>query len=137
MKAYEISNWLLEKNPTLYFGTYDGNVVLNKLLYFSNLMYYSVYNENLIEEKFEKWTNGPVIREIYTDYRHNNCSNIKKHSNVKISPKVKTVLNIVNFVYGDLSAKSLSDETHKHSIWKEQEQNGHLDFSRIEEKEKN
>lgn len=36
MKAYEISNWLLEKKPTLYFGTYDGNVVLNKLLYFSN-----------------------------------------------------------------------------------------------------
>ncbi|WP_073507741.1 Panacea domain-containing protein [Streptobacillus notomytis] len=136
MKAFEISKWILEKNPSLCFGTYDGNVKLNKLLYFSNLMYYTLYDENLIDDKFTKWDNGPVIKSIYVDYRYHDCKEIKSSKSIEFDDKVKKVIDIINFVYSDKTANALSDETHNHSIWIEQHKNGYIDFSRIDEKEK-
>ncbi|WP_064614414.1 Panacea domain-containing protein [Streptobacillus moniliformis] len=136
MKAFEISKWILEKNPNLRLGTYDGNVKLNKLLYFSNLMYYTLYDENLIDDKFEKWDNGPVIKSIYADYRYNDCAKIKASKVIKFDDRAKKVIDIINFVYSDKTAKTLSDETHNHSIWIEQPKNGYIDFSRIDEKER-
>lgn len=136
MKAINLAEWYLNKIPSLLDGYRDENTKLNKLLFFSNLMYYSVYGKTLINEDFEKWDNGPVIREIYKDYRYNGLSN-KKNLNIEISDKdTLQILQIINLVYGDMNGSELSAESHKFSIWEDAERNQKINFSNIDSKEK-
>lgn len=135
MKAVELSKWFVEKNPNLIYGRFDGNLKLNKLLYFANLMYYSIYKKNLIDDNFEKWDNGPVIREIYTEFRYNNCKDILKQEACKFDENIEKILNIINFIYMDKTSKELSDETHTHSIWIDTPKNAPIDFFKTSEKE--
>lgn len=132
MKAKDLAKWFLSNNSSLINGYIDGNTKLNKLLYFSNLMYYSVLDKNLIEEDFERWDNGPVIKEIYKDYRYNGLCN-KWNCNIKIKDKVvEQILRIINFVYGDMSAKRIADESHESSIWKNTGKNQKINFKDID-----
>lgn len=136
MKAINLAKWYLNKIPSLLYGYRDENTKLNKLLFFSNLMYYSVYDRMLIDEDFEKWDNGPVIREIYKDYRYNGLSN-EQNLNIEIYDKdTLQILQIVNLVYGDMNGRELSAESHKSSIWKDAERNQKINFSNIDSKEK-
>lgn len=136
MKAINLAKWYLNKIPSLLYGYRDENTRLNKLLFFSNLMYYSVYDKMLIDEDFEKWDNGPVIREIYKDYRYNGLSN-EKNLNIEIDDKdTLQILQIINLVYGDMNGIELSAESHKSSIWQDAERNQKINFSNIDSKEK-
>lgn len=136
MRIDTLAKWFLSKNPQLCGGYIDENTKLNKLLYFSYLMHYAVTGRNLTDDKFEKWDNGPVSREIYREYRYNNLS---KFSDTKVDIEDKNVLKfleIVNFVYSNRTARELSEETHEHSIWIDAEKNKDIDFRKIAEKEK-
>ena len=136
MKAINLAKWYLNKIPSLLYGYRDENTKLNKLLFFSNLMYYSVYDKMLIDEDFEKWDNGPVIREIYKDYRYNGLSN-EQNLNIEIDDKdTLQILQIINLVYGDMNGRELSTESHKSSIWQDAERNQKINFSNIDSKEK-
>lgn len=137
MKAIILAKWFLKNNSLLRLGFNDENVKLNKLLYFSNLMFFSLYNSNLIDEPFEKWDNGPVIPLIYREYRYEKLgSSIDEKVEINNS-KIEQILKIINFVYSTKSAKQLSDETHKHSIWLEAQKNKPINFNNIAKKEKN
>ena len=136
MEAIKVAKWFLNSDPLLRNGYNDENTKLNKLLYFSNLMFYSVKGENLIEDDFERWDNGSVIREIYKNYRYNG---LDCEGNLFVDIKDKEtlqILRIINFVYGDMSARKLSEESHKSSIWQDAEKNQNIDFSNIDENEK-
>lgn len=136
MRIDTLAKWFLSKNPQLCGGYIDENTKLNKLLYFSYLMHYAVTGKNLTDDKFEKWDNGPVSREIYRKYRYDNLS---RFSDTKVDIEDKDVikfLEIVNFVYSNRTARELSEETHKHSIWVDAEKNKDIDFRKIAEKEK-
>lgn len=136
MRIDTLAKWFLSKNPQLCGGYIDENIKLNKLLYFSYLMYYAVTGKNLTDDKFEKWDNGPVSREIYRQYRYDNLS---RFSDAKVDIEDKGVikfLEIVNFVYSNKTARELSEETHKPSIWIDAEKNKDIDFRKIAEKEK-
>lgn len=136
MNAVTIAEWFLMKNPVLCNGYNDENTKLNKLLYFSNLMYYAVYSKNLINEPFKKWDNGPVIPLIYSEYRYNDLNYFP--SSVQIEDKeVLQILNIINFVFAEKTAKELSDETHTHSLWLESKRNENINFAKISNTEKN
>ena len=96
MKAVDLAKWFIYKNPNLSRGYIDENTKLNKLVYFSNLMYYSLKNENLIEDNFEHWDHGPVVREIYKSYRYGDLSSYSKY--IKIYFNINIVcLFVINF----------------------------------------
>lgn len=137
MKITTLANWFLKKNPQLCGGYIDENTKLNKLLYFTYLMYYAVMGKNLTEDSFEKWNNGPVSREIYKEYRYNHLGRFLEN-NVAIEDKsVLKFLEIVNFIYSNKTARELSEETHEHSIWINAKKNDVIDFQKTSEKEKN
>ena len=100
MKANLLAKWFMKTNPSLKNGYIDENTKLNKLLFFSSSMYYATQNENLTDEKFEKWDNGPVIRKIYTDYRYNNLSSFPDSDIVIEDDEILKILNIINRGYG-------------------------------------
>ena len=39
LNTHEVAKWFIYNNPELAYGYLDENVKLNKLLYFSNLMF--------------------------------------------------------------------------------------------------
>lgn len=131
MEAIKIAKWFLNSTPSLKNEYNDGNRKLNELLYFSNLMFYSLKGENLIDEPFEKGNNGPIIREIYNDldYTNNLDEDIK-------DKEILQILHIIDFVYDDLSARQLPEENYKSNVWQGVEKNKYIDFSNIDEKEK-
>lgn len=136
MKIYTLAKWFLSKNPELCGGYVDENTKLNKLLYLTYLMYYAVNETELTNDKFERWDNGPVSREIYTEYRYHGLGNFFIDT-VEIKDKnILQFLEIVNLVYSNKTARELSAETHGHSIWIEAKKNEYIDFHKISDKEK-
>lgn len=140
MKAVDLAKWFIYKNPNLSRGYVDENTKLNKLVYFSNLMYYSLKNENLIEDNFERWDHGPVVREIYKSYRYGDLSSFQTtESPISTSENedLNKILNVIEFVYGEKKSEELSEETHEHNIWINSEKNDDLDINKINESIKN
>lgn len=61
LSGNEVARWFIFHNPELASGYIDENTKINKLLYFSNLMYYCIHNEYLIKDEFVAFPNGPVV----------------------------------------------------------------------------
>lgn len=117
LNAHDIARWFIYNNPELASGFIDENTKLNKLLYFSNLMYQCVENDRLISDDFVAFPNGPVVYSIYRDYRYNGLNQMPSHCPVIDGIQGK-VLEIINFVYGNCSTKELVEESHMHAQWK-------------------
>ncbi|MGN0308501.1 MAG: Panacea domain-containing protein [Lachnospiraceae bacterium] len=122
LNCHEVAKWFIYHNPGLASGYLDENVKLNKLLYFSSLMYYCIEEKELLDEPFVAFPKGPVIRSIYRDYRYNGLDGMPTDDYIQeIDSKQKQILNIINFVYGDRNAAELINESHEHSLWKDVE----------------
>ena len=135
MTIKDLAKWFLIKNPTLRDGYIYENTKLNNLLYFSHLMYYAITNQNLTNCVFEKWDNGPVSREIYIACMYEGLDCHYDDANDNISQYILKILQVVNFVYANKTARELSEETH--SIWQEVGQNEKIIFENIVPKERN
>lgn len=117
LSGKDVAKWFIFHNPELASGYIDENTKINKLLYFSNLMYYCITNEQLISDEFVAFPNGPVVFNVYRDYRYNGLNSLPQQV---ISPNEEQlkVLNIVNFICGNSSTSELVSESHTHSLWK-------------------
>lgn len=113
----EVAKWFIYNNPELASGYIDENTKINKLLYFSNLMYFCINGENMISDDFIAFPNGPVVFSVYRDYRYNGLNQPPQQAPALDANYCK-VLNIISFVYSDRSTKELVDESHSHSLWK-------------------
>ena len=109
MKAIEIANWFLLKNPSLLKRGIDENLKLNILLCFSNLMYLSVYKEKLIDDKFEKFEGYTVVKSVYDEYQYNNLCESADDKPTILDKKILQILEINNFVFGDFSLSETTE----------------------------
>lgn len=119
MKAKVLAEWFIRQLPELTEGCHDNNVRVNKLLYFLNLYYFSIFDEVIVDENFVAFPEGPVIQAIYRDYRYNGLDNYPSND-IKIEDsKLLNLLKFICFVYGNKTARELTEETHKHNLWLE------------------
>jgi uncharacterized phage-associated protein len=63
-----IANFILDVGDAL--GRPTSNLVLNKVSYFLHGAYLAHYGRPLIDARIEAWDYGPVIREIYHEFKH-------------------------------------------------------------------
>lgn len=138
VKGKDVAKWFIYHNPELASGYIDENTKVNKLLYFSNLMYFCMRQENLIEEDFIAFPNGPVVYSVYRDYRYNGLNRLPGSEElINLDKEKEIILNIVNFVYGNMTTSELVEESHSHSLWSSVKSlipnNPKLDFRMIEE----
>ena len=117
LTAHEVAKWFIYNNPELASGYIDENTKVNKLLYFSNLMYRCVENDRLISDDFVAFPNGPVVYSVYRDYRYHGLSELPSQSPI-VEGAQRRILEIVNFVYGNYSTQELVEESHTHAQWK-------------------
>lgn len=74
MKALDLAKYIILDSAKI--GYPVSNLQLQKVLYFTNMFYISKNDTNLIDEPFEAWQFGPVIREIYDEYSINGSNRI-------------------------------------------------------------
>lgn len=117
LTAHEVAKWFIYNNPELASGFIDENTKVNKLLYFSNLMYRCVEKDRLISDDFVAFPNGPVVFSVYRDYRYHGLSALPSQSPV-IEGVQRKILEIINFVYGNYTTQELVDESHTHAQWR-------------------
>lgn len=133
-------------------GIDDGNPVtqmkLQKLVYFANGIHLAQYGEPLIKENFESWDYGPVIPQIYQQFKIYGSSPIDDTSLFFVfNPSAKNVLDLavldenaketISVTWKslkDISAITLSAWTHKKgSPWEKHYQNGIIPNDEIKE----
>ncbi|MBC9786239.1 DUF4065 domain-containing protein [Heliobacterium chlorum] len=95
---------------------------LQKLVYYAQAWHLALYNEKLIDAKFEAWVHGPVCPELYREYCHYGIDEIfilNKSVPKNLNDKTEKFLNAIWKVYGDKSGRYLETLTHDERPWKD------------------
>lgn len=112
-KATEIANWFLDK------ASHEGKKLtqmqLVKLVYLSHGWFLGVADKPLIEENVQAWEWGPVIPEIYKEFKSWGSDPIDdfKKSFPNLNSEEQLTLDFVWRRYGSKSGFYLSKITHK------------------------
>jgi uncharacterized phage-associated protein len=104
-------------------GLFVTQMKLQKLVYFAQGVHLAKYHRNLINENFQAWMYGPVIPEIYEDFKFYGSRPITDTAEFTPSstytPPFRLdaeALDTINYTWGvlkDYSAMSLSKWTHR------------------------
>lgn len=92
---------------------YEGNARLNKYLFLSQVVYLAKYEKRLISDDFIAYDNGPVIKEIITDYPIMSSRN----EIVDISSEIKEFLDKIYDSLINASYDELIEITHEDPEW--------------------
>lgn len=117
LSPFDVANWFL-CNMDREAGDSITHLKLQKLIYYSQAWALVLNGKPLFEEDFEAWTHGPVIPEVYEQYKDFgfnalpacDCKN-------EVTKQQEYVLLEVKRVYGEKSAKYLEDLTHHEAPW--------------------
>ena len=113
-KTLMVAKWFCDNNITVKSASFDGNVLLNKLCYYSKAMFLSLGN-NIIQKDVEAWKHGPVLPYVYGQYRYDNL--LGTNYNVDLADDEIKILKIINRVFGYLKAVDISEQTHDEKPW--------------------
>lgn len=113
-KTLMVAKWFCDNNSTVKSASFDGNLLLNKLCYYSKAMFLSL-DKNIIQKDIEAWKNGPVLPYVYGQYRYDNL--LGTNYNVDLTDDEIKILKIINRVFGYLTADDISRQTHDEKPW--------------------
>ena len=109
-------------------GTHEGdgisNLKLQKLIYYAQGFYSAIFDKPLFSEEIAAWTHGPVVPELYHQYKLYASNQIPPIDNFDISTLTKEEFELIEEVYdvfGQYSAWKLRNMTHEESPWLEYE----------------
>jgi uncharacterized phage-associated protein len=90
------------------------NLKLQKLLYYVQGWHLGIYNKPIFNEDFQAWVHGPVIPEIYFQYKENSWNPIVNDAGkIDLPEKIKNHVNEVLEVYGGDTGWALELRSHK------------------------
>lgn len=92
---------------------YEGNARLNKYLFLSQVVYLAKYEKKLISNDFVAYENGPVVKEIITEYPRMSS----QRKTVDISDDIKVFLDKIYDALRNASYDELIDITHEDPEW--------------------
>ena len=74
--ANKIADYILFKTQNT--GDFLTNLKLQKLLYYAQAWYLANYQKPLFDEPIEAWVHGPVVVQVYNEFRDYGCDRIGK-----------------------------------------------------------
>jgi uncharacterized phage-associated protein len=103
-------------------GSPPSQLKLHKLLYYIQAWNLALYDEPLLDEKFQAWIHGPVSRTIYDRFKNtkNMFSSITEediHDYAKLPQSTIYHIDEVLEAYGDFSGTQLEELTHQEDPW--------------------
>lgn len=101
-------------------GDSISNLKLQKLLYYAQGFGLAISGEPLFPEKIKAWLHGPVVPQVYHEYKECGASPIPVQSVDlgRYPDEARELLDEVYAVYGQFSASKLRDMTHQEAPWK-------------------
>lgn len=118
--VYDFAKFFIKNGADTRPNTYDGNMKLQKLLVFSNLVNIAEYGEPLFNDQVLAFKNGCVVEKVRLRYK-NDYAAFKRDSELyqpDFSEREYEVLNLTTKIFGNASAKELSDINHVFDFWK-------------------
>jgi uncharacterized phage-associated protein len=113
----DIANWFLS-HIDRDAGDSITHLKLQKLLYYAQAWSMVLCNKSLFEEDFEAWSHGPVLPDIYQQYKHFGFEALPNSDWPNtIAPNAERMLEDVQKVYGEKSARYLEELTHQEMPW--------------------
>jgi uncharacterized phage-associated protein len=108
-------------------GDLISNLKLQKLLYYAQGFHLALYNEPLFPESVEAWIHGPVVPEVYHEYKNFASSAIPIPEDIDFSIYDKETVDLLDevySVYGQFSAWKLRNMTHNEEPCKDTDVSG-------------
>lgn len=96
------------------------NLKIQKLVYYVQGFHLALEGAPIFGENILHWDHGPVVRELYDEYKALGYKPIPVPDGIDTSMFSKRQLSLieeVNSVYGQFSAWKLRDMTHNESPW--------------------
>ena len=123
LKALDVAKYILSLTDEES-GNTISDLALQKLLYYAQGYYIACFNKPLFKENIEAWEHGPVIREVYKEYKKYDYKPIPKYKFTKDEKKQfsEEEKSIIEFIFDKLSgypAKQLEYKTHRERPWLE------------------
>lgn len=122
-----------------------SNLQLQKIIYYIQAAFLVIKDEPCFEEDIVNWSYGPVVQEVYNEYRDNGNSSIpyqkqytildfnkesgdiefvrKKFDESKICNDDKVIINKIVDNYSEKDAFELVRKTHREDPWKLSDRN--------------
>ena len=121
VSAIDVAKWFVVNRLDTPRNTFEGNMKLQKLLYFSQLVHLAQFDEPLFSEKIIAFEHGSVVEEVRQSYYYQHDKFIEEAYSQKFDfpPQVKKTLTIVQEIFGPLDGYELSEINHTHMSWKE------------------
>ena len=121
--AIDIAMWFLNKHKNTEIpDDFEPltKLKLQKLLYYAQGFFANERGQKLFGENILAWENGPVVREVYDEFKTVKGNSILSNSinQVSIEPDTERVLELVYEKLGQYSAWKLRNMTHDETPWK-------------------
>jgi len=109
------------------------NMKIQKLLYYAQVYHLIKNSKKLFNEDILAWEHGPVIREVYDQYRKFKDREIivKDFSDINIDKQTENLLMEVYSKYNGFTAVQLRNLTHKEKPWKNTKRDNVIDIDLI------
>jgi uncharacterized phage-associated protein len=120
VNSIDLSKYILK-----YFKQKDetiNHLKLQKLVYYIDAWHNVFLNEPLIEEDFEAWMHGPVVRDLWNHYRDESILNNPIYAtdddiDLNINQEQREIIDDVLEEYGDKTPYYLECLTHEEKPW--------------------
>lgn len=105
---------------------------LQKLLYYIQGMALRIYGKPAFTNNISAWQYGPVVEEVYQQYKGRNPISTPK-TDYEVCDGLKKIIELVVSSYGQIEAGSLIDLTHDEDPWINSINSGTIDINLIKE----
>ncbi len=124
--VYDYAKYFIKKGADTQSNTFDGNMKLQKMLFFADLISLAEKDEPLFDDNILAFANGCVVEKVRIRYK-NDYLGFKEDSisfNPDFSQEEYEILNKTINLFGNLSARELSDLNHIFDFWSKSYDNG-------------
>ena len=100
-------------------GSFLSNLKLQKLLFYAQAWHLAIHDERLLDGHFEAWVHGPVIGDLYREYKKYGWRDIdEKVEKPELDQRSIEFLEDLLDEYGPLDGRRLEWLTHREDPWK-------------------
>jgi len=117
--VYEYAKYFIKNKLDTNPNTYDGNMKLQKLLFFANMISLANHDKLLFEEPICAFKNGCVIEKVRQRYKSDYRSfyNDSLNFDPDFNSDEYDILSDTMSIFGKLSARELSEINHSYDFW--------------------
>lgn len=118
--VYDFAKFFIKNGADSISNTYDGNMKLQKLLVLADFANIVENGEPLFADQVLAFRNGCVVEKVRLRYKNDYIA-LKKDSDAfepDFTQSEYAILNMILAIFGNATARELSDINHSFSFWK-------------------